>query len=81
MPTVEEVHVDPITIIDPTGDDDAVNPTVTLPLSLRTMIESFMTTQAAHGQLLDELLTEVASLRANFAEQRTAFPPPLPSDP
>ena len=42
------------------------------------MIESFMTTQATHGQLLDELLTEVASLRADFAENRNAFSPPPP---
>ena len=38
-----------------------------------------MTTQEAHGQLLDELLTEVASLRADFAQYRSAFPPPPPS--
>ena len=43
-------------------------------------MESFMTTQVAHGQLLDELLTEVASLRADFAEYRSAFPPPPPFD-
>ena len=39
-----------------------------------------MTTQATHGQLLDELLTEVASLREDFAEYRSAFPPPPPFD-
>ena len=39
-----------------------------------------MTTQAAHGQLPDELLTEVTYLRANFTEYRSALPPLPPSD-
>ena len=49
-------------------------------LSLRSMMETFMSTQAAHGQLLDELLIEVAALRTDFDEYRSAFPPPPPSD-
>ena len=56
MPTTDEVHVDPTTIMDPFSDDDAVDPIVTPPLSLRAMMNSFMTTQAAYGQLLNELL-------------------------
>ena len=40
-----------------------------------------MTTQAAYGQLLDELITEVIALRAGFTENRSSFPPPPPSDP
>jgi len=43
--------------MDPSGGAENVDPTVTPPLSLRGMMQSFMTTQAAHGQLLDELLT------------------------
>ena len=39
-----------------------------------------MTTQAAHGQLLDGLITEVAALRVDFSEYRSAFPPLPPSD-
>jgi len=39
-----------------------------------------MTTQAAHGQLLDGLIAEVAALRADFSEYSSAFPPPPPSD-
>ena len=49
-------------------------------LSLRAMMETFMTTQAAHEQLLDGLIVEVVALRADFSEYRSAFPPPLPSD-
>ena len=72
--------MDATATVDHSSDDDTVDLTVTPPLSLRPMMDSFMTTQAAHGQLIDELLTKVAALRANFAEYRTAFPPPRPFD-
>ena len=61
----EEVHVDPTVAVDPAGVDDTANPTVTPPLSLRAMMETLMTTQTAHGQLIDKLLIEVDALRAN----------------
>ena len=67
----EEIHVDPIATADPT----------VAPLSLCSMMETFMTTQKTHGQLIDELLTKVATLRANFTEYRSAFPLPPPFDP
>ena len=49
---------------------------LSLSLSLYAMMETFITTQAAYGQLLDELITEVATLRAYFTEYKSAFPPP-----
>ena len=73
QPAAEEILVDPAT-------DDTVDPIAAPPLSLYAMMETFMTTKAAHEQLIDKLLTKVAVLRANFAEYRSAFPPPLPSD-
>ena len=72
--------MDPIAAVDPSGGVDNVNPTVTPPLSLCAMMESFMTTQVTHGQLLDELLTKVATLQANFVDYRSAFPPFPPFD-
>ena len=39
-----------------------------------------MTTQAAHGQHLKGLIYEVATLRVDFLENRSAFPPLPPSD-
>ena len=75
MPATEEVHVDPIATVDPSGDDDTDDLIVTPLLSLHAIMESFMTTQAAHGQLIDDLFTEVAALRTNFAEYRSSFPP------
>ena len=34
MPIAKAVHVDPTAAVDPSSDDDAVEPTVTLPLSI-----------------------------------------------
>ena len=68
------------------GDDEVNVDTATTahigppPPSLRAMMETFMMTQAAHVQLLDELIVEVAALRVDFSEYRAAFPPPPPSD-
>ena len=67
---VNEVHV----------DSAAAEPTVPPPFTLRAMIETFITTQEAHGQLLDGLIAEVATLRVDFSEYRSAFPPPPPFD-
>ena len=39
-----------------------------------------MTAQTTHEQLLDGLITEVAALRVDFLEYRSAFSPPPPSD-
>ena len=80
MLAAEETFVDSTVAVDPSSGADDVDRTVTPPISLHNMMVSFMTTQAAHGQLLDELLTKVATLRADFAEYRSVFPPPLPSD-
>ena len=44
MPATEETFVDPTTTVDPFGGADDVDPTVTAPLSIRAMMESFMTT-------------------------------------
>ena len=89
--TAEDVHaeqspVDPTATVANIGDDGvrahnvATEPTVPPPLSLRAINETFMTTQATHGQLLDGLIAEVAALRADFSKYRSAFPPPPPSE-
>ena len=57
MPTAKETFVDLIAAVDPSGGADDVDPIVTPPFLLRATMESFMTTQATHGKLLDELLT------------------------
>ena len=80
QPATEEIVVDPTVVVGPTTDDTA-DPIVAPPLLLRAIMKTFMTTQAAYGQLIDELLTEVVALRADFAENKSDFPPPLPFDP
>ena len=81
QPATKEIYVDPTTAMDLASDDDTADPKITPPLSLCAMMGTFMTTQVTHGQLIDELLTMVASLRADFAKYRTVFPPPPPFDP
>nr|POE75200.1 hypothetical protein CFP56_76793 [Quercus suber] len=68
----EESLIDPKTAVANDGDDEVhvdsadAEPTIPPPLSLRALMETFMTTQAAYGQLLDGLIAEVAALRAEF---------------
>ena len=81
MDPAEEIDVDPIAAVDLAADAETDDPTVGPPLSLQAMMVTFMTTQAAPGQLIDELLTKVFAPRADFAEYRSVFPPPPPFDP
>ena len=66
MSVTEETSADPITVVDPSGGADDVDPTIDPLLSPCAMMQSFMTTQVAHGQLLDELLTEGCILESRF---------------
>ena len=62
------MHGDPTATVAKDGDDEVdVDTTATMhtgppPPSLHAMMETVMTTQATHGQLLDGLLAEVAAL-------------------
>ena len=66
MLATEKTFVDPITTVDPTVDAEDVDPTIAPLLALRAMMQSIMTTLAAHGQLLDELLMKVALFKVDF---------------
>ena len=63
------MHGDPTSVVVEDGDDevdvDIVDAAHTgpLPPSLHAMMETIMTTQAAHGQLLHGLLVEVGAMR------------------
>ena len=80
-PPTKDVLINPTTAV-PKDDDkddanldaDVVGPSIT-PHSLCEMMETFMMTQAAHGQLLDDLISDVVVLRADFAKYRRSFPP------
>ena len=71
-PTVEE-FVDPTTAVDPP-------PSTPTSSSITTMLEMCLTVQATYGQLLLDLLNEVAALQADLATTRGASPPAPPSD-
>ena len=58
----KETYVDLMNVVDLAGRPKDVDPSRAPPLSLQAMLQSIMTTQATQGHLLDELLTEVASL-------------------
>ena len=47
--------------------------------SIRNMLDTVMTVQAAHGQLLVDVLTELLALHADLESIRRS-PPPLPFD-
>ena len=81
------MHKDPTATVAEDGDDEVDVDAATAmhtgpppPPSLRAMMETIMTTQAAHGQLLYGFLAEVAALRADLADYRRAVPPSPPSD-
>ena len=44
--------------------------------SIRSMLDTVMTVQAAHGQLLVDVLTELQALRADLTSIRRSPPPP-----
>ena len=80
------MHRDPTAVSTEDGDDEVdVDTAVAVhigppPPSLRGIMETIMTTQAAHGQLLYGLFAEVAALQADLADSRRAVPPSPPSD-
>ena len=80
------MHEYPTAAVVEDGDDEVnVDTAATMhtgphPPSLRVMMETIMTTQVAHGQLLYGFFAEVAALRANLADYRRAVPPSPPSD-
>ena len=70
-----EAYVDPTIVVDP------------LPLSLsnssiRSMLDTIMTIQVAHGQLLVDVLTEFQALCTDLVSVRqSTSPPPFDDEP
>ena len=65
--------------MDPTAVVD-LEPSTSTAISTRSMLETVLTIQSAHGQLLLDLLNEDAALQAELAATRDASPPDPPSD-
>ena len=66
-PTAEE-FVDPTSAVDPP-------PSTSSDSSIWSMLDTVMTIQAAHGQLLVDVLTEFQALRMDLASVRQSTPP------
>ena len=66
-PTIEE-YVNPIAAVDPP-------PSSSSNTSLRSMLDIVMIVQAAHGQILMDVLTELQALHADLASARRSTPP------
>ena len=70
---IAEKYVDPITAVDP--------PLSSLrDSSLWSMLDTVMTVQVAHGQILLDVLTKLQALRADLAGARCSTPLPPPFD-
>nr|POE50596.1 hypothetical protein CFP56_00057 [Quercus suber] len=68
---------------DPVGDDVAttdVPPPPSADFDVRRTLETVMTVQAAHSQILVDLLDEIRALRADFARLHSPSPPPFDGD-
>ena len=80
------MHGDPTSVVVEDGDDevdvDTVDAAHTCPLppSLHAMMETIITTQAAHGQHLHGLLAKVGAMRVDLAHYRHPVPLFPPSD-
>ena len=68
--TMAEESVDPAAAVDvppPSTSDDS---------NIQCMLETVMTVQAAHGQILADMLDELRALRADLKHLRWSPPPP-----
>ena len=68
-----EAYVDHTVAVDPP-------PSTSSDFSLRAMLDNILTIQAAHGQILLDVLNEVTSLRADLVNARGSTPQASPSN-
>ena len=68
-----KAYMDPTAIVDPP-------PSTSSDSSLRTMLDTVLTVQAAHGQHLLDVLNEITALRAKLAIAKGSTPPAPPSN-
>ena len=64
--------------VDHGADADVPPPSTSDDLDIRCMLKTIMTIQAAHGQILVDMLDEFRALRANLDHlRRSPLPPPF----
>ena len=66
---IAEEYVGPMAAVDPP-------PSTSGDSSIRSMLDTVMTVQVAHGQLLVDVLTKRQALHSNLASIRRTPPPP-----
>ena len=66
---IAEEYVDPTATVDPPPSSSSDS-------SIRSMLDTIMTIQAAHGQILLDVLTEVQALCVDLVGARRSSPPP-----
>ena len=71
-PTTEE-FVDPTATVEPPTSSSSDS-------SIQSMLDTVMTIQATHGQLLLDVLTKLQALRADLASTKGSTPQPPPFD-
>ena len=59
-----------------TADGDVPPPTTSDDSNIRRTLDHVLTVQAAHGQILVDVLDEIRALRAELAQFRRSSPPP-----
>ena len=64
-----KAYVDPTAAVDPPPSSSSDS-------SIQSMLDTVMTIQAAHGQLLVDVLTEFQALRMDLASVWLSTPPP-----
>ena len=62
--------------VDPTATTAIPPPSTSDDSDIRCMLEIAMTVQAAHGQILVDMLDELRALRAYLEHLRLSLPPP-----
>ena len=63
-------------LVDPTAAADVPPPSTSDDSEIRCMLETVMTIQVAHGQILVDMLDELRALRADLEHLRRLPPPP-----
>ena len=58
------------------ADGDVSPPTTSNDSDIRRTLDHVLTVQAAHGQILVDVLDEIRAMRANLAQFRGSLPPP-----
>ena len=75
-PPPSSTGADTIKVSGAVADDDVSPPTTLDDSNIRRTLDHVLTVQAAHGQILVDVLDEICGVRAELAQFRRSSPPP-----